>query len=576
MNMQPFFKAASDWLHIKRVSLITLVTVLSFVATPGIVTAGTDVNNLRSVTNEMLLSSQDDQESWLMYGRDYRSWRYSELTQVNTENVNRLVTKWAFQIGTRYDKFESTPIVVDGMMFITTPYSSIYAVDARTGKEIWRYNYPLQDGLAICCGMVNRGAAILGDKIFWTTLDAHLLALDAKTGTVLWDRVVGDSTNAESLTVAPLVVNDKVIVGISGAEYGIRGFIDAYYAETGEQAWRFYTVPSKDEPGGDTWEGDSWMTGGGSAWVTGSYDPELNLVYWGTGNPAPDWNGDVRKGDNLYTDCIVALDADTGKLKWYFQATPHDLWDWDGVSEPVLIDMDIDGKPVKALMQANRNGYFYVLDRTNGKFLYASPYCEMNWSAGLDENGRPTVKPGVSTSEEGTIRVCPGVEGGKNWPPSAYNPITNYLYVPSLELCGSYHQGRVFYVKGLPYLGSGMTAERDAAGDMEMWGHISAIDVSTGDIKWRHKTNFPQWGGCLTTAGGLVFAGDLEGRFMALSAETGEVLWDFQTGSGILAPPITYQLDGIQYVAIASGAVKYAEVNARQGGTFFVFALFDE
>ena len=576
MNMQPFFKAASDWLHIKRVSLITVVTVLSLVATLGIVTAGTDVNNLRSVTNEMLLSSQDDQESWLMYGRDYRSWRYSELTQVNTENVNRLVTKWAFQIGTRYDKFESTPIVVDGMMFITTPYSSIYAVDARTGKEIWRYNYPLQDGLAICCGMVNRGAAILGDKIFWTTLDAHLLALDAKTGTVLWDRVVGDSTNAESLTVAPLVVNDKVIVGISGAEYGIRGFIDAYYAETGEQAWRFYTVPSKDEPGGDTWEGDSWMTGGGSAWVTGSYDPELNLVYWGTGNPAPDWNGDVRKGDNLYTDCIVALDADTGKLKWYFQATPHDLWDWDGVSEPVLIDMDIDGKPVKALMQANRNGYFYVLDRTNGKFLYASPYCEMNWSAGLDENGRPTVKPGVSTSEEGTIRVCPGVEGGKNWPPSAYNPITNYLYVPSLELCGSYHQGRVFYVKGLPYLGSGMTAERDAAGDMEMWGHISAIDVSTGDIKWRHKTNFPQWGGCLTTAGGLVFAGDLEGRFMALSAETGEVLWDFQTGSGILAPPITYQLDGIQYVAIASGAVKYAEVNARQGGTFFVFALFDE
>ena len=423
--------------------------------------------------------------------------------------------------------------------------------------------------------MVNRGAAILGDKVFWTTLDAHLLALDAKTGTVLWDRVVGDPTNAESLTVAPLVVKDKVVVGISGAEYGIRGFIDAYYAETGEQAWRFYTVPSKDEPGGDTWEGDSWMTGGGSAWVTGSYDPELNLVYWGTGNPAPDWNGDVRKGDNLYTDCIVALDADTGKLQWHFQATPHDLWDWDGVSEPVLIDIEMDGKPVKALMQANRNGYFYVLDRTNGKFLYATPYCEMNWSAGLDENGRPTVKPGVSTSEEGTIRVCPGIEGGKNWSPSAYNPLTNLLYAPSLELCGSYHQGRVFYLKGLPYLGSGMTAEKEEDGDIKMWGHISAIDISTGEIKWRHKTNFPQWGGCLTTAGGLVFAGDLEGRFMALSAETGEVLWDFQTGSGVLAPPITYQLDGIQYVAIASGAVKYAEVNARQGGTLFVFALFD-
>jgi alcohol dehydrogenase (cytochrome c) len=557
------------------VSFVIFVAALVFVAIPSTITAGTDVNNFQPVTNEMLLSSQDDSESWLMYGRDYKSWRYSELTQVNTENAKKLVPKWAFQIGTRFDKFECTPLVVNGVMIITTPYSSIYAVDARTGKELWRYDYPLQDGLAICCGMVNRGAAILGDKIFWTTLDAHLLALDVKTGTVLWDRVVGDPTNAESLTVAPLVVKDKVIVGISGAEYGIRGYIDAYYAETGEQAWRFYTVPTKDEPGGDTWAGDSWMTGGGSAWVTGSYDPELNLVYWGTGNPAPDWNGAVRRGDNLYTDCIVALDADTGKLKWYFQATPHDLWDWDGVSEPVLIDMEIDGTPVKALMQANRNGYFYVLDRTNGKFLYASTYCETNWSAGLDENGRPTVLPGVSTSEEGTIRVCPGVEGGKNWPPSAYNPLTNLLYVPSLELCGSYHQGRVFYLKGLPYVGSGMTAEKDEDGDMKMWGHISAINISTGEVKWRHKTNFPQWGGCLTTAGGLVFAGDLEGRFMSLSAETGEVLWDFQTGSGVLAPPITYQLDGVQYVAIASGAVKYAEVNARQGGTLFVFALFD-
>jgi alcohol dehydrogenase (cytochrome c) len=557
------------------VSFVIFVAALVFVAIPSTITAGTDVNNFQPVTNEMLLSSQDDSESWLMYGRDYKSWRYSELTQVNTENAKKLVPKWAFQIGTRFDKFECTPLVVNGVMIITTPYSSIYAVDARTGKELWRYDYPLQDGLAICCGMVNRGAAILGDKIFWTTLDAHLLALDVKTGTVLWDRVVGDPTNAESLTVAPLVVKDKVIVGISGAEYGIRGYIDAYYAETGEQAWRFYTVPTKDEPGGDTWAGDSWMTGGGSAWVTGSYDPELNLVYWGTGNPAPDWNGAVRRGDNLYTDCIVALDADTGKLKWYFQATPHDLWDWDGVSEPVLIDMEIDGTPVKALMQANRNGYFYVLDRTNGKFLYASTYCETNWSAGLDENGRPTVLPGVSTSEEGTIRVCPGVEGGKNWPPSAYNPLTNLLYVPSLELCGSYHQGRVFYLKGLPYVGSGMTAEKDEDGDMKMWGHISAINISTGEVKWRHKTNFPQWGGCLTTAGGLVFAGDLEGRFMSLSAETGEVLWDFQTGSGVLAPPITYQLDGVQYVAIASGAVKYAEVNARQGGTLFVFALFE-
>lgn len=332
MNGYTIFRATNHCLHAKYVSFVIFAVILGLAATPSIVTAGTDVDNFQPVTNEMLLSAQDDADTWLMYGRDYRSWRYSELTQITTENVKKLVPKWAFQIGTEFDKFECTPLVVNGVMIITTPYSSIYAVDARTGKELWRYNYPLQDGLAICCGMVNRGAAILGDKIFWTTLDAHLLALDVKTGTVLWDRVVGDSTNAESLTVAPLVVKDKVIVGISGAEYGIRGFIDAYYAETGEQAWRFYTVPSKDEPGGDTWAGDSWMTGGGSAWVTGSYDPELNLVYWGTGNPAPDWNGAVRRGDNLYTDCIVALDADTGKLQWHFQATPHDVWDWDGVA----------------------------------------------------------------------------------------------------------------------------------------------------------------------------------------------------------------------------------------------------
>ncbi|MCH8295691.1 PQQ-dependent dehydrogenase, methanol/ethanol family [Candidatus Poribacteria bacterium] len=555
-------------------NLLVVVLLLSTVSADAQETK-TTTPQVPLVTEQMLLEAQDDVNNWLMYGRDYRSWRYSPLEQINTQNVKKLVPKWAFQTGVPYDKFECTPLVVNGVMYITTPNSHIFAVDARTGEEIWRYDYPLPDDMAICCGMVNRGAAIKDDKVFWVTLDAHLLALDAKTGTVLWDRVVGDHTNAESLTVAPLVVKDKVIVGMSGAEYGIRGSIDAFYADTGEQAWRFYTVPTKDEPGGDTWEGDSWLTGGGSAWVTGSYDPELNLVYWGTGNPAPDWNGDVRKGDNLYTDCIVALDADTGKLAWYFQATPHDVWDWDGVSEPVLIDMDVDGKPVKALVQVNRNGYFYVLDRTNGKFLYAKTYCEVTWSEGLDENGRPIVKPEAWTSEEGTIRVCPGVEGGKNWPPSAYNPQTNMLYFSVLEYCGSYHQDRVFYRKGLPYVGGGMTAEFDG-GDRKMSGHISAIDISTGDIKWRHKTKFPNWAGCLTTAGGLVFSGDLEGKFMALDAKTGEVVWDFQTGSGVHAPPITYTVDGVQYIAIASGAVKYEEVNVRNGDTLYVFALFDE
>ena len=550
-------------------NLLVVAFLLSLISVGGPV-AEEASPEVPSITEEMLLNSQDDTDNWLMYGRNYRSWRYSPLEQINTKNVKKLVPKWAFQTGVFGGGFECTPIVVDGVMYITTPNSHIFAINARTGKEIWRYDYPLPDDLAICCGMVNRGVAIRGDKVFWTTLDAHLLALDAKTGRVLWDRVVGDPKNAESLTVAPLVVKDKVIVGISGAEYGIRGFIDAYYAETGEQAWRFYTVPSKDEPGGDTWEGDSWMTGGGSAWVTGSYDPELNLVYWGTGNPAPDWNGEVRKGDNLYTDCIVALDADTGKLKWHFQATPHDVWDWDGVSEPVLIDMEIDQKPVKALVQTNRNGYFYALDRTDGTYLFATTYCEVTWTERLDENGRPIVKPEAWTTEEGTDRICPGVPGGKNWPPTAYSPLTNLIYVPVIEECGSYHQGRVFYRKGLPYLGSGMTAEDEGK---QKSGHLSAIDVSTGDIKWKYKTRYPLWGGCLATAGGLVFTGDPEGKFMAFDAKTGELLWDFQTGSGIHGPPITYAIDGVQYIAIPSG---WAYEGTRDGDTLYIFALYDE
>jgi alcohol dehydrogenase (cytochrome c) len=563
-----------DAIYLGLINLLSVALLLGSASVEAQVMEQT-LPDVPRVTEQMLLNAQEDTANWLMYGRNYQAWRYSPLKQIHTGNIKKLVPKWAFQTGVPYDKFECTPIVVNGVMYITAPYSNIFAVDARTGEEIWRYEYPLPDDLAICCGMVNRGAAIKDDKLFWTTLDAHLLALDTKTGTVLWDRVVGDPNNAESLTVAPLVVKDKVIVGISGAEYGIRGFIDAYYADTGELAWRFYTVPSKDEPGGETWEGDSWMTGGGSAWVTGSYDPELNLVYWGTGNPAPDWNGDVRKGDNLYTDCIVALDGDTGELKWYFQATPHDVWDWDGTSEPVLIDMPVNGKMTKTLVQANRNGYFYVLDRTNGKFLYAKTYCEVTWSSGLDANGRPIVKPEALTSEEGTIRVCPGVEGGKNWPPSAYNPDTNMLYVSVLEFCGSFHQGRVFYRKGLPYLGSGMSPD-GPAGNRTMSGHISAIDVATGNIKWRHQTKYPNWAGCLTTAGGLMFSGDLEGRFMAFDAETGKLLWKFQTGSGVLAPPITYTIDGVQYIAIASGAAKYGEINIRDGDTLYVFALFDD
>lgn len=530
---------------------------------------------IAEVTEERLLKAFDDPNNWLMYARDYRSWRYSQLDQINASNVKKLVPKWTFQTGV-LGGFECTPLVVDGVMYITTPSSHIYAIDARTGQEIWRYDYQLPEGLSICCDVVNRGAAVYGDKVYWVTLDAHLLALDAKTGKVLWDAIVGDPTNAESLTVAPLVAKGKVIVGISGAEYGIRGFIEAHDANTGERIWRFYTVPEKGEPGGETWEGDSWMTGGGSAWVTGSYDPELNLIYWGVGNPGPDWNGEVREGDNLYTDSVVALDADTGKLVWYFQNTPHDVWDWDGVSEPILVDLPINGKLTKTLLQVNRNGFFYALDRTNGKFLFAKPYCQVTWLEKMDENGRPTPKKESLTSEEG-VWVCPGVPGGKNWPPAAYSPQTNLVYVPVIENCGKYFSSKVFYRKGLPYTGSGMTADESSEG---MWGHVTAIEASSGNIAWQHKTKLPMAAGMLTTAGGLVFSGDPEGNAFALDAKTGKLLWSFQTGSGVHSSPMTYMIDGKQYIVLPSGwggaMPEPKGPRPRRGDTLYVFGLFEE
>jgi len=530
------------------------------------------------VTSEKLLKAADDGTTWLTYGRDYRSTRFSPLDQVNDKNVKKLVPKWTFQTGV-LDGFETTPLVVDGIMYITTPWNHAFAIDAKTGAEIWRYDRQLPDNLALCCDAVNRGFGMLGDKLYLTTLDAHLVCLDSKTGNVVWDKEIGDYKAAYSATVAPLIVKDKVIVGISGAEYGIRGYIDAYDAKTGDLKWRFYTIPAKGEKGSETWEGDSWMNGGGSAWVTGSYDPELNQLYWGTGNPGPDFNGDVRKGANLYTVSMLSLDPDTGKLNWHYQASPNDIWDYDGVNEPILIDEEIGGKKVKALVQAHRNGYFYALDRTNGKFLYAKPFCQITWGK-VNPDGTVTVDPKAKPTPEGAL-AYPGAAGGKEWVPMAYSPKTKMCYIPVIENGAKFTSGKVFYKKGLPYWGSSLTLVEGKA-----WGALRALDVRNGEQKWEFKTKSPMVAGVLATAGNLVFTGDAEGNFIAFDAEKGKVLWRFQTGSGIHAPPITYSIEGKQYVAIASGWGGWTAgfagdgapwlKNARKGDTLYVFGLFGD
>ena len=365
------------------------------------------------VSSQRLLDAAREPEQWLTYSGNYNGQRFSPLDQITRDNVSRLALQWVFQTGVRGDH-ETTPLVVDGVMYITTPQNHAYALDLRTGRPLWHYERTLPKDLSICCGPQNRGFAALGDKVFLATLDAHLVALDSKTGNIIWDVGTAEADQGYSFTLAPLAVKDKIIVGVAGGEYGVRGFIDAYDAATGKRAWRFYTIPGPGEPGSETWQGESWKTGGAPAWVTGSYDPALNLIYWGTGNPGPQMYGGNRAGDNLYSDSLVALDADTGKLKWHYQFTPHDVHDWDATQVPVLIDTTIGGKPRKLVVTANRNGFFYVLDRTNGKFILAKPYTQVTWAKEIGADGRPVVLPNSEPTAEGN-RVCPGGIGGTNW-----------------------------------------------------------------------------------------------------------------------------------------------------------------
>ena len=512
------------------------------------------------VTAERLLHPEREPQNWLTYSGNYYSQRYSSLDQITRDNAKNLELQWVFQARS-LEKFEATPLVVDGVMYVTEAPNNVLAIDAKTGAVFWAYEYRPSADARPCCGAVNRGLAILGDTLFMGTIDARLFAIDAKGGKPIWNVQVADPKLGYSLTHAPLVVKDKVIVGLAGAEYGIRGFIAAYDAATGKQAWRFNTIPGPGEPGHETWTGDSWQHGGGSAWITGSYDPSLNLVYWGVGNPGADWNGDNRAGDNLYSDCAIALDADTGKLKWYFQFTPHDEYDYDAVQVPVLVDGNWKGSPRKMMMWANRNGFFYVLDRTNGKFLFGMPFTKQTWAKGLDENGRPVRASGQNPTAEGTV-IYPGVQGGTNWYSPSYSPRTGLFYIPTWDNYSmNLAKMPAEYTPGQRYTGGAPrspvpTLQR---GPINTWtsdnasGMVLAVDPASGEKKWEYKMTDVNGSGILSTATDVVFSGGREGYFYALDARTGAMLWKAALGGQVASGPITYRVDGKQYVAVAAG-----------------------
>jgi alcohol dehydrogenase (cytochrome c) len=508
------------------------------------------------VPYERLLRANQEPRNWLSYSGSYLSQRHSLLNQITPANVDHLELKWVFQAQS-LEKFEATPLVVDGIMYLTQAPNDVVALDAKTGRIFWIYQYRVSSGARLCCGLVNRGLAILGDTLFMGTIDAHLVAIDAKNGRVRWDVEVADRKLGYAITHAPLVVKDKIVVGTAGGEYGTRGFLAAYDASSGKEAWRFYTVPGPGAPGHETWEGTSWEHGGGSFWVTGSYDPSANLIYWGTGNPGPDWNPDERPGDNLYTDCAIALDADTGALKWFFQFTPHDGSDWDATQVPVLVDMNWNGTPRKAMLWANRNGFFYVLDRVTGQFLLGRPFVKQNWAAGLNENGRPIRLP----IPEGS-RVNPGNQGGTNWYSPSYSPRTGLFYITAWEdTFATYLPSSIKYEPGKRYTGGSYKSPLPSIrrGVMNTWtdeaghGEVLAIDPRTGEKKWKFRTQDVSDSGILTTASDLLFTGGREGYFYALDARTGALLWKSTVGGTAAASPISYEVDGKQYVAIAAG-----------------------
>jgi alcohol dehydrogenase (cytochrome c) len=512
---------------------------------------------------ERILRANQEPQNWLTFSGNLNSQRHSPLTQISPANAPDLTLKWVFQ-SRSLDKHEVTPLVVDGVMYTVQSPNDVIALNAATGKTIWQYSHKPAEGTRNpCCGNLTRGLAILGDKLFLAALDARMIALDAKTGKELWNTQVADHTQQYAMTVAPIVVKDKVISGVAGGEHGVRGFLAAYDVNTGKEVWRFNTVPGPGEAGYETWLGkdgkpnDSYLHGGAPIWVTGSYDPETNLTMWGTGNAGPDYNGDNRVGDNLYSSSVIAVDADTGKLKWHYQFSPHDEFDWDATQVPVLADISFQGRPRKVMMWANRNGVFYVLDRTTGQFLLGKSFTKTNWYTGFDEKGRPMRAPGILPTLEGTL-VYPGNQGGTNWYNPSFSPVTGLFYIPAWENSSStykkgedppeFHDGQSF---------TGQGPGRGGAAD-DVFGSIIAMDPNTGDRKWTFKLAAPSpEGGVLTTASNVLFAGGRDGQFVAVDARDGKLLWETNLGPSVSAGPITYMVNGKQYVSIQCGSALY-------------------
>jgi alcohol dehydrogenase (cytochrome c) len=534
----------------------------------------------------------------LTYGMGPQAQRFSPLNAINDGNVSKLVPAFAASLGGEKQRGqESQPLVYDGTIYVTGSYSRLFAFDAHTGEQKWKYEARLPDGIMPCCDVVNRGAAIYGDKIIFATLDARLVALNRNTGKVVWNKQIADYQAGYSATAAPLIVKGMVITGNSGGEFGVVGAVEARDVNTGELIWHrpvvegnMGTLRGKDN--GITgklnasWEGDLWKTGGGATWLGGTYDPETNLLFFGTGNPAP-WNSNLRKGDNLYTASTLAIDPETGVIKWHYQTTPHDGWDFDGVNEFIPFDATINGKPMKLGAKADRNGYFFVLDRTNGRFISASKFVmQTTWANGFTKDGKPNYiaagRPGPAqgTEKGTTVFSSPSFLGGKNWMPMAYSKDTGLFYIPSNDWGMDIWNEPISYKKGAAYLGAGFTIKPIAEDHI---GALRAMDPRTGKIMWEYKNKAPLWGGVLTTAGNLVFTGTPEGYLKAFDAKTGKELWKFQTGSGVVGSPITWEQDGEQYVAVMSGwggavplwggevAKSFKDIN--QGGSLWVFKM---
>ncbi len=507
------------------------------------------------IASTRLRNSQAEPQNWMHYWGDYQGTHYSALKEITPANVSTLQAKWTIQLPGS-SALEAEPLVIDGIMYTSGQPGTVLALDAKSGRSIWRYSrqQPVRNPNQI--NPFNRGVAILGNRVFLGTLDAALVALDARTGLLLWESQVADTMLGYTITSAPLTVNDKVIVGVSGGEFGARGFLDAYDAATGKRLWRWYSVPGPGEFGNDTWSGDSWKYGGAPMWLTGSYDPDLNTLYWTTGNPGAQIDRSVRgNGDNLFSDSVVAIDPDTGRRKWHFQFTPNDGHDWDSAQDVVLVDRIWHGENRKLLLHADRNGMFYVLDRTNGKFLAGTSFVYQNWNSGLDASGRPIQIPGSNSSPEGTFLVYPSLVGGTNFQAPSYSPVTGWFYLEYAESGQQFISEPAVYSAGRQYIGRGRGSVPDPKpGDPSPSAGIKALDPETGKTMWDFKLlQGSLSNGVMATAGGVLFAASREGNLMGLDASSGKALWRYPTGGNMTASPMSFAVDGKQYIAIASG-----------------------